>query len=64
MTSLTNNRARDMLKSMVATEQTIARGADWSAPVTPNDVPDPGWSAVAAWKYGRIAEAAAINQNR
>jgi glycosyltransferase involved in cell wall biosynthesis len=62
MTSLTNNRARDMLKSMVATEQTIARGADWSAPVTPNDVPDPGWSAVAAWKYGRIAKAAAINQ--
>ena len=47
---------------MVATERTIARGADWSAPVTPNDVPDPGWSAVAAWKYGRIAKAAAINQ--
>lgn len=62
MTSLTNNRARDMLKSMVATEKTIALGADWTAPVTPSDVPDPSWSAVAAWKYGRIAKAAAINR--
>jgi glycosyltransferase involved in cell wall biosynthesis len=61
MNSVTNTRAKFMLRDMNAVRQTIATGRTWADPILPNQAAKPKWSEVMGWKHGRTAQSAFYN---